>query len=127
MLYLTIKAIHIVAVISWIGSLGLITLITSNVRMDEKQIRIATRLTETSIGITWLAGITLVILGGWYGATWWQLKVVVVIVISAIHTIVHRRWKASVADGAQTHSFVPLLLFFLTVLVVFLVVFKQPA
>lgn len=126
MLYLSIKTIHIIAVISWLGSLTLVAFVTSTVRMDTSQMRIATRITDLSIGVTWLAGIVLVVMGGWYLSTWWQIKIVLVILISAIHSILHRRWKASEKEGAKTPRFVPFLLLITTLVVVGLAVFKQP-
>lgn len=126
MIYLSVKAIHIVAVIFWLGSLLLVALITSSTRLDAGQIRIATRVTEASIGFTWLTGLVLVVTGSWYLSTWWQIKVILVVLISAIHTVAHRRWKASASEGVQTRSFFPALLFFLVLPVVGLAVFKRP-
>jgi len=126
MTYLAIKSLHIVAAILWIGSLCLVTFVTSTSKMSADQMRVATRVTEASIGLTWLAGITLVIMGSWYGSAWWQIKVVLVILISAIHSIVHRRWKNAASEGASTNGAVPYFILLLTLVIVFLVVFKRP-
>ena len=126
MFYLSVKTIHIIAVIAWLGSLMLVAFITSTVRMDIAQMRLATRITELSIGVSWLAGIVLVVMGGWYLSTWWQIKIILVVLISAIHTILHRRWKASETEGAKTPRLVPYVLLFTTAAVVGLAVFKQP-
>jgi len=126
MLYILLKAIHVIAVIFWIGSLGMLTLITSVSRLSAEQMRVATRLTDAAIGASWLAGIVLVLMGGWYTATWWQIKIVLVIVISAVHTMVHRRWKNSSDERAQTQDFVPIVVFVVSIAVVFLAVYKQP-
>ena len=66
MLYLTVKVIHIVAVVVWIGALFLLTVISSTNTMTAAQIKTARRVTEAGIGLTWLAGITLAVLGSWY-------------------------------------------------------------
>lgn len=89
--------------------------------------RSATRITDGAIGVTWLAGIVLVIMGGWYASAWWQIKVFLVIVISAIHSIFHRRWKSGGAEAASTPVAVPYAIAILTLIIVLLVVFKKPA
>ncbi len=126
MLYLSVKTIHLIAVILWLGSLILASLMTSTTRMDESRMRLSIRITDAAIGVTWLAGIILVVMGSWYLSTWWQLKIVLVIVISAIHTILHRRWKASAAESVKTSPAIPYTLFLITVVVVALAAFKQP-
>jgi len=108
MLYILLKAIHVIAVIFWIGSLGMLTLITSVSRLSAEQMRVATRLTDAAIGASWLAGIVLVLMGGWYTATWWQIKIVLV------------------DERAQTQDFVPIVVFVVSIAVVFLAVYKQP-
>lgn len=126
MFYLTIKSIHIVSVILWIGGLFLVTFVTSRSTMTPPQIQRATRISDTAIGIAWLAGIVLVVMGGWYTTTWWYIKMIFVIALSAIHSITHRRWKTANESDLQTNSAVPPALFALTVFIVFLVVFKRP-
>ena len=126
MLYLTVKVIHIVAVVVWIGALFLLTVVSSSNTMTAAQIKTARRVTEAGIGLTWLAGITLAVLGSWYLATWWQIKLVLVVLVSAIHSIVHRRWQQQAETGVRTHSALPWLLLATTVVVIALAVFKQP-
>lgn len=126
MIYLSIKALHIVAVILWIGSFVLVAAITASSKLNSDQMRIAVRVTESAIGVTWLAGIALVVMGSWYTSTWWIVKIVVVIAISAVHTFLHRRWKAANSDENAAHPLVWVVLIGLTLLVVLLAVFKQP-
>jgi len=125
MLYLALKTLHVVAVILWVGSLVLLSVIYSRAPLSREQFRIAARVTEAAIGATWIAGIVLAVMGSWYSAIWWQLKVLLVVGISAMHTILHRRWGSDDATSATSARFVfPLLL--LTVGVVALVMFKAP-
>lgn len=126
MIYVTLKAVHIVAVIVWIGSLLLLTVVASFDKLTTSQLKVSTRITEFGIGLTWLAGIVLVVQGSWYFATWWQIKIVVVIVISAVHTILHRRWQRQDEAVTQVNPLIPCAIFVSTVVVVFLAVFKQP-
>ena len=126
MIYLSLKSLHILAAMLWVGSLCLVSFVTSRDYMSVAQIRLATRITEASIGFTWLAGIILVIMGSWYASSWWHIKVLLVIAISAIHTFVHRRWRASGTNGASTHVAVPFVVLGIAFFVVLLAVFKVP-
>jgi len=126
MLYLTIKALHIVAVIIWTGSLFLLTLVTAKTPLDQSAMRTARRVTDAAIGLTWLAGLTLAVSGNWYLSTWWQIKLALVIAISAIHSIVHRRWQRLSETGARTHPAIPWVLLVITMIVVALATFKLP-
>ena len=126
MTYLTVKAIHLVSVIFWIGGLFLATVITASGSVDREMMRKATRVTETEIGVSWVAGGILVVMGSWYTSSWWYVKIIFVVLISAIHSIVHRRWKAG-GTIAQTNTFLPYAVFLLVFPVVILAVFKWPA
>ena len=126
MLYLFIKSLHILAAILWVGALCLLCFVTSKSSVNAAQLKVAARITEASIGFTWLAGGILVLMGGWYASSWWQIKVALVVVISAIHTILHRRWKTESENGARANPAVPYVVLALTFVVVLLVVFKMP-
>jgi len=126
MLYLTFKTAHIVAVVFWIGSLFLLTLLSSTHGVSSLPMKTLRRVTEAGIGLTWLAGIILVVLGSWYSASWWQIKIVLVVGVSAIHTMVHRRWQLQTESGARTNPALPWAVLILTGLIVALAVFKQP-
>ncbi len=124
MLYLAVKALHIVAAIVWVGALFVLTFVSSRQALDQSQLKHARRITDAGIGFTWLAGITLAVLGGWYLATWWQIKLVLVVLLSAIHSIVHRRWQSETQKGELLNPMLPWLLLALTLLIVALAVFK---
>jgi len=58
MLYFSFKTLHIVAVVVWIGSLFLTTLLASSAEsLKPSQLKVAIRITEAGIGLTWLAGV----------------------------------------------------------------------
>ncbi len=126
MLYLSFKVLHIVAVVVWIGSLLLLSFISSSENLNTSQLKAARKVSEAGIGLTWLAGIVLVLMASWYTATWWQIKVVLVVVISAIHSIMFRRWQRHNGSAAKSNSALPWALLALVLLVVSLVVFKHP-
>ncbi len=130
MLYLFIKVIHITAVVVWIGSLFLLSYVSSSVKSSERlttdQIKAARRVSEAGIGLTWLAGVILVLMASWYTATWWQIKIVLVVVVSAIHTIMFRRWLQQSESTVKTTRSLLWVLVAITLLIVVLVVFKRP-
>jgi uncharacterized membrane protein len=126
MLYLFLKVVHVVAVIIWIGAMVLLTTLLGTARLSTAHMKQATRIVEAGIGLVWLAGIALVLLGGWYTSTWWQLKVVLVIIVSAIHTITISRWRRLGSDAPLGNKAIPLALMLLTVAIVLLVVLKRP-
>lgn len=124
MLYLTVKTLHIIAAIVWIGSLLLTTFLASAGPLKPAQLKIASRIVEAGIGLTWLAGIVLVVLGQWHTAHWWQVKIVLVVIISALHSINIRRLRQNSEQGVQINSAIPWALLMLASLVVALAVFK---
>jgi putative membrane protein len=43
--------------------------------------------------VTWVLGLTMVWLGGWYLSPWMHAKFALVIVLSALHGMLVRRWR----------------------------------
>lgn len=127
MIYLGIKSLHILAAIFWIGSFFLVSFVSSKSKMSPEQLSIAMRVTEGSIGFAWLFGGILTVMLGWYGSTWWYVKIALVFFVSAIHTFVHRRWKRAGEERVNTHPSVPFLIFFSSFLILIVVVFKIPS
>ena len=104
--------------------LKMVRCVTAGTTMNPEQMRRAVRVTDLAIGLTWVSGIVLVVMASWYTSKWCYLKVLVVVVISAIHSIVHRRWKLE--TEARTNDAIPYVLLVLSLLAVLLVVFKRP-
>jgi len=108
-MYEWIKALHILAVISWMaGMLYLPRLMVYHCAAE-----IGSRQSETfkvmewrllkiiinpAMVVAWLAGLWLVWQGSWYMSGWFQVKFALVIVMSAIHGILVRRVKDFAAD-----------------------------
>ena len=85
----------------------------------------AVRITEAAIGFTWLIGVILTIMGSWYTSPWWYFKIAFVVLISAIHTFLHRRWKNTTSqDGSLTNSAVPYIILISAFAIVFSVASK---
>jgi putative membrane protein len=109
-----IKAFHIIAVIAWMaGMLYLPRLFvyhsaapvgspqSETFKMMER--RLLKAIINPAMGATWVLGLTLVWLGDWHKAHWFQAKFVLVIGLSALHGVFVRHWRAFEADRNQ-HS-----------------------
>lgn len=97
MLYLFIKSFHLVAVLAWIGGmLALSVALAALLRQAPGALALEQpllaaihrwdrRVTTPALGLVWLLGITLVVMGGWYNAPWLWAKFVIVFVLSGLH------------------------------------------
>jgi protoporphyrinogen IX oxidase len=107
--YCWIKAFHIIAVIAWMaGMLYLPRLFVYHCAAQAGSVQSETfkvmerRLLRAIINpamiATWLLGIALVWQGGWAFATWFQIKFVLVIVMSGVHGMLARYVRDFAAD-----------------------------
>ncbi len=114
MTYLWIKAFHIIAVIAWMaGMLYLPRLFvyhsavpagspqSETFKVMER--RLLRAIINPAMIATWVFGLTLVWLGDWHKAHWFQAKFLLVIVLSALHGRFVSHWRAFEADRNQ-HS-----------------------
>ena len=108
-MYEWVKAVHVVAVISWIaGMLYLPRLFVYHCEAEvgSKQSetfkimerRLLRAIINPAMILTWVLGLTLVWLGGWHTAGWMQAKFTLVIVLSAVHGLFVRYWRDFEAD-----------------------------
>jgi protoporphyrinogen IX oxidase len=113
-MYEWIKALHVIAVISWMA--GMLYLPRLFVYHCEAEIgskqsetfkvmerRLLKAIINPAMIVTWLAGIYLVWAGSWYRAPWFHAKLLLVLVLSGIHGLFARWVKAFTADRNQ-HS-----------------------
>ena len=107
-----IKALHVIAVISWMA--GMLYLPRLFVYHCEAEIgskqsetfkvmerRLLKAIINPAMIVTWLAGLYLAWAGHWYLSGWLQLKFVLVLVLSAIHGFFVRCVRAFAADKNQ--------------------------
>ena len=95
-LYLWIKALHIIAVISWMAGLfymprlfiyhtdaepGSVQSETFKV-MERRLLKI---IMNPAMAVTWIVGFYLALAGHWYSAGWFQVKFALVVALSALH------------------------------------------
>jgi len=109
MLYLWLKAFHVIAVIAWMaGMLYLPRLFVYHCDAPKGSIQSETfkimerRLLKAIINpammATWLIGLYLVWEGGWYTSGWFHAKFALVLIMSALHGVYVRRLKEFAAD-----------------------------
>ena len=114
MLYLWIKAFHIISVIAWMaGMLYLPRLFVyhcdaapGSVQSETFKVmeqRLLKLIIDPAMGLTWLLGLVLVWLGGWYMSGWFYAKLLLVIAMSALHGF-FVRWVKDFAADRNTHS-----------------------
>jgi protoporphyrinogen IX oxidase len=117
--YLWLKAFHVMAVIAWMaGMLYLPRLFVYHSTADVGSVQSETfkvmerRLLRLIINpamiATWILGLSLAWLGpdsrfGWFNAGWLQAKIVLVLLLSAVHGLFARWVKDFAADGNR-HS-----------------------
>jgi putative membrane protein len=113
-MYLWLKALHIVAVIAWMaGMLYLPRLFVYHCAAEKGSLqsqtfkvmerRLLRAIVNPAMVVTWLAGVVLVIQGQWFVATWFQLKFVLVLAMSALHGLL-ARWTRAFAADRNVHS-----------------------
>ncbi|HVZ50450.1 MAG TPA: protoporphyrinogen oxidase HemJ, partial [Pseudolabrys sp.] len=94
--YLWLKALHIIAVISWMaGMLYLPRLFVYHAAAEPgsaqsetfkvMERRLYRFIMTPAMIVTWLAGLVLVLEGGWLAAGWFHLKLVLVIAMTVLH------------------------------------------
>ena len=113
-MYLWIKAFHIIAVIAWMaGMLYLPRLFVYHAGAQAGSQQAATfkvmeqRLLKfimtPAMIVTWLLGIVLVFQGQFLGATWFHLKIVLVLVMTVLHGL-FSHWVNEFGLDRQPHS-----------------------
>jgi protoporphyrinogen IX oxidase len=109
MLYLWLKAFHVIAVIAWMaGMLYLPRLFVYHSETQKGSIQSETfkimerRLLKAIINpamiVTWVLGLYLVWDGGWYKSGWMHAKFALVLILSGLHGVYVRRLKEFAAD-----------------------------
>jgi putative membrane protein len=108
-MYEWIKALHIIAVISWMaGMLYLPRLFVYHCEAEpgSKQSetfkvmerRLLKAIINPAMIVTWLAGLTLMWLGQWYHSHWFHAKFLLVLILSGVHGLFSRIVKDFAAD-----------------------------
>lgn len=96
--YLWLKALHIVAVVTWIGGLLVVAVAITAVSGAQGQHEFASsraflarvgrwdrRVTTPAMLLVWLLGLALALTGHWFEQGWLPAKLAVVLLLSAVH------------------------------------------
>jgi putative membrane protein len=111
-LYLWIKALHVLAVISWMaGMLYLPRLfvyhcsaVVGSIQSETFKLmerRLLKAIINPAMIVTWLTGLYLVWTGGFYMAGWFHLKLLMVLIMSGVHGMLSARVRAFAEDRNQ--------------------------
>jgi putative membrane protein len=114
MLYVWIKALHVVAVISWMAALLYLPRLMAyhcgaepGSRQSETfkvmERRLLRIIATPALIAAWLSGLWLLLAGGLLTAPWMQAKLVLVIGLSAVHGI-NVKWVKDFARDQNRHS-----------------------
>jgi putative membrane protein len=114
LMYEWIKALHVIAVISWMaGMLYLPRLFVYHCEAEpgSKQSetfkvmerRLLRAIINPAMIVTWLAGLYLAWAGHWYASAWFHAKFLLVLVLSGVHGFFARCVK-DFADDRNSHS-----------------------
>lgn len=108
-MYEWIKALHVIAVISWMA--GMLYLPRLFVYHCEAEIgskqsetfkvmerRLLRAIIEPAMIVTWLAGLWLVWQGGWYVSGWFHAKFLLVLILSGVHGFFAARVRDFASD-----------------------------
>ena len=113
-MYLTLKALHIIAVISWMaGMLYLPRLFVYHCAAEAGSVqsetfkvmerRLYRAIMTPAMIVSWLLGIALALQGHWLDAGWFQAKFALVLGMSALHGLLGR-WAGAFAADRNLHT-----------------------
>ncbi len=113
-MYLWIKALHIIAVISWMASMLYMPRLfvyhaqatpgsAQSETFKTMERRLLKFIMTPAMIVTWLAGIYLVLQGQYLGATWFHLKIVLVAAMSLMHGLFNH-WARDFTHDRNTRS-----------------------
>jgi len=119
-------ALHLAAIVVWIGGMlanGVLLGGPPQRRKLEAARRWNLRLVTPAMLLVWAFGITLAVQGGWFQAPWLHIKFVVVLALSALHGMQSGALRRMAADPTRKPSAPVRLSATLTIVAVVVVVF----
>lgn len=108
--YLAIKAVHVLAVISWMAALLYLPRLMvyhaeatpggeHSERLKVMERRLLKAIMTPAMLVTWATGLGIAWIGGWFVAPWLQVKMALVIALSAYHGVAAGWVKAFAGDA----------------------------
>lgn len=116
MLYLWLKALHVAAVLVLLGGLAVLAVTVASVSKAGGMANVQAqgqaglidavhrwdrRVTSPALGLVWVLGIMLAGMGGWFSAPWLMIKLVFVVLLSALHGMMSGMLRRAVKGGAR--------------------------
>lgn len=121
--YPSIKALHVVGVIVWVGGLlhlpRLLLLQTGGPGRSAEARLIKSWITPAMMA-SWVLGLSIALLSGWYTELWMQAKLILVLLVTLLHVMIVRPNPNSGRGLRMARRALPLLV----LLIVFLVILK---
>lgn len=113
-MYEWIKALHVIAIISWMaGMLYLPRLLVYHCEAEKgskqsetfkvMERRLLKAIINPAMIVTWLTGLYLAWAGNWLFARWWQAKLLLVLMLSGMH-VLFARWIKEFAAERNTRD-----------------------
>ncbi len=99
MIFLWIKALHVAAVVAWIGGLLVLSSVVAPLANapvphlpQERRLMIAAgrwdrTITTPAMVLAWVLGLGMALHAGWFSSTWLVAKLIVVVALSALHGV----------------------------------------
>lgn len=114
MIYPWLKVIHLCANFLWVGGMVAVMLALASHRFRSGSLSgemITTlrqwdsRVTAPAMGLAWAFGLWMVFSGGWWPDTWIMIKLIPVLILSALHGMLSGSLKR--LENDQTHTLPP--------------------
>lgn len=134
--YFWIKALHVVAVVTWISGMMTAGVVVAAAAAGGASLpsgfvealrRWDRRVTSPAMLAVWALGLYLASSGGWFAHGWLQAKMAIVLLLSAIHGMISGRLRR-LAGGTQPRAGIvaraPLVVLLATGAIVILVILK---
>jgi putative membrane protein len=112
-MYLLLKAVHIIALLAWIGGMLLQVFMSRALAAGQRPgggavideaVRWDRWMTTPAMLLAWACGLALANGGQWLGAPWLSVKLVLVVVLSALHGMQSGSLRRMAADPARRPS-----------------------
>lgn len=131
MIYLSIKALHVASVITFVAGLLVLSICaaTNNVVILRVMRRWDRQVTAPALALVWITGPTIAMMGHWFGAAWLTVKIALAVFLSALHGMLTGFSRRAERDGAVRESsalkFAAPAVIVIVVAIVFLAVLKS--
>lgn len=118
MVYLYVKALHIISVVAWMAAMLYLprlfvyhagaakgSELSETLKVMER--RLLWVIATPALAVTWLSGLHIAVAGAHYNALWFQIKFVLVIAMTAlhIHNVIYQRAFSRDANAKSTRYF----------------------